>query len=95
MPKTKKHITRDELARMVARGFDNTATKDDVRRLEKRTATVEESMATKSDLLESEERLLTAIRGIEVRKDDFESLQQDVKELASRVEQLEKRVGAR
>lgn len=47
-----------------------------------------------SNLEQSEQRLLSAIRGIEVRKQDFEALQQDVRDLGERVGELERKRGS-
>ena len=44
MVKNKKSITLDDLARMVARGFGQTATKDDVRRLESRIDKIDKQL---------------------------------------------------
>ena len=40
---------------------------------------------------DSEDRLLTAIRGIESRKEDVETLQDDVRDLDTRVSSLERK----
>jgi polyhydroxyalkanoate synthesis regulator phasin len=48
-----------------------------------------------SKLDESEQRLLGAIRGIEVRKQDVEGLQAEVRDLGERVTALEKKRGSR
>lgn len=47
------------------------------------------------NLDESEERLLDAIRGMEVRKEDFEALETEVRELGARVSALERKRGSR
>jgi len=41
-----KNVTIEKLAGMVQRGFENTATKDDIKRLEKRQAVLEKGQAT-------------------------------------------------
>jgi len=37
----KKDITKEDLAQMVAKGFENTATKDDIARLDERLDSIE------------------------------------------------------
>ena len=92
----KKDITNDELARMVQRGFDAAATKDDLRDLATKDdlhqveTRLRQEMATKHELRETEEHLLDAVRGIEVKRRDFEALEGQVEELSRRVATLEK-----
>jgi hypothetical protein len=52
-------------------------------RLDAIEITIETKMATKTDLGKMEEHLLDAISGIEVKKQDFDSLKDDVAELKS------------
>jgi polyhydroxyalkanoate synthesis regulator phasin len=88
MPKVPK-ITVEKLAKMTQREFTNVHEEMAVG-----FATVRREISTKADktdLLETEERLLHAIKGIEVRKADFDGLADEVKDLARRVHQLEKR----
>ena len=65
----------DELARMTQRGLED----------------IRKDMATKQELRETEEHLLDAIRGIEVKKRDFDALADIVQDLAHRLSLLEKR----
>ncbi|OGZ43928.1 MAG: hypothetical protein A3J55_00655 [Candidatus Ryanbacteria bacterium RIFCSPHIGHO2_02_FULL_45_17b] len=41
-----KKVTNEELARMIAKGFENTATKDDIKRLDGRMDTLDDRMDT-------------------------------------------------
>ena len=80
----KKNITNEELAAMVQRGFAETATKKDVQEVEKRMG-------------ESEKRLVRHIQGLELNisayasrwSQDFERLQDWMKELDARVSVIE------
>lgn len=90
MPKKKKEITLEEIARLTQDGFEAVDGKLDA--AEARLAHLENRMATKNDIGESEERLLHAIQGIEIRRPEFETLQDDVEDLGKRVDFLEKRL---
>jgi hypothetical protein len=80
MARPAKPITIDRLARMTQ--VELTAVRKDMAAefatvrhdMAAEFADVRREMATKRDLAESEERLLDAIRGIEVRKNDFDAL---------------------
>ncbi len=102
MPK-KKTIDQqiDALARMTQRGFIETnkqfgqtieklrrEVRDDLHETESR---LRQELVTKRELRETEEHLLDAIRGIEVRRQDFETLEGEVKDLSRRVTTLEKK----
>ncbi len=82
----KKHMTTDGLAAMIER---NIAHKEDIESLRRDMS--EEFHAVHRDLHETEERLLNAIRGIGVRRQDFDALQANVDELARRLSALEKK----
>lgn len=86
MANTVKPITIDKLARMTQAEFATVREE-----MAAGFAAVHREMATKRDLAESEERLLDAIRGIEVRKNDFDALKHEVERLGRRVSYLEKR----
>lgn len=78
----KGKITIDKLAMMIAKGFENTATKDDIK-----------DMATKDDLKKLEDKLVFRINGLEKRMDDyaFNKVGYDnFNPLVKRVEKLEK-----
>ena len=87
-----EEMTLEKLAQMTQRGFLSVDKRIDG--IEERMATKSdlEKFATKSDLRETEERLLDAIRGIEVKKRDFEALQSEVGELSRRVGAPEKKI---
>lgn len=73
-----KKITLEDLAGMVARGFEQTATKQEL-----------QTLATKQDLLKAEERLSDRIQGV---RDELLSLKIDIirlNRLEQRVSQLE------
>jgi hypothetical protein len=95
MPRRKREITLEELARLTQEGFKAVdsrfaAVDASFEAVDAKLARLESKMATKSDLRESEERLLQAISGNEVRRPDFEALQHDVEDLSGRVKSLEK-----
>lgn len=90
----------DELARMTERGFGEVhnevssirkemATKADLREMATKADLRE--LATKVELRETEEHLLDAMRGIEVKRRDFEALTDVVESLVHRVSLLEKK----
>lgn len=89
----------EKLARITEKGFEEVhkeirsirkemATKDDL----KAFATKEDlkTLAAKKELRETEERLLFAIEHTEVKKQDFDAIADDVREVEKRVETLEK-----
>ena len=84
-------ITLDELAKMTQRGL--TEVRDDLAEdlMTLREETARGIGAVRQDILESEQRLLMAVKGIEVRKEDFVVLRDEVHELTRRVSALEKR----
>ena len=55
---SKNKITIEKLATIIAKGFENTATKDDITR-------IEEKMATKDDLADLERKLSAKIEAID------------------------------
>ena len=89
-----KKITAEELARMVARGFENTATKDDLKEL-----------ATQQELTQGLASVRQEMRsGFQVVTDTLDLIRSDIrdlkisveidaKDLKHRVERLEKKVG--
>ena len=91
MKKIKKNITIDDLASMVARGFENTATKSDIKRLEDKLS----SLITKVSLLVA--KLSWLERGQEDIKLKLDNVAYsfELVELQLRVELLEKKVGAK
>ena len=88
---TKTGLTEglESLARMVSNGFENTATKDDISKLDRRMGTMESKMGT----LESKmENLESGQENIELRlislAPNFE-----VKDLKKRVDKIEEKIG--
>lgn len=87
----------DALARMTERGFEDVrkemATRADLKEVATKTEFQElrREMATKTELRETEEHLLDAIRGIEVRRRDFDALAGVVEDLDRRLSALEKK----
>ena len=94
------HMTIEDLAVMVKRGFDTMATKDDLCKLEQRMGEIDQRMATKEDLREIWEALdathgdVRYIRGTvdtlihsDVAQDDA------IKDLTSRTHRLEQKAG--
>jgi len=78
-------MTIDKLAIMVARGFENTATKDDIK-----------NMATKDDLKDLETRMNGKFEGVNRRIDDMSMNRvkyEDYDKLKSRMNLIEKKVG--
>ena len=78
-------MTIDKLAIMVARGFENTATKDDIK-----------NMATKDDLKDLETRMNGKFEGVNRRIDDMSINRvkyEDYDKLKSRMNLIEKKVG--
>src|SRR3989338_8122398 len=69
-----KKVTNEELARMIAKGFENTATKDDIKRLDGRM----DHMDARLGRIEAD---VAEIRGNLVYKDEFEDLMARVKYL--------------
>jgi len=82
MTKKLKHPTYEEVAELVEN------THEEVLNTQGMIRDVEKNLTGK--MAESEDRLLSAIRGIEVRREDFDSLKEDVHDLARRVARLEK-----
>ena len=80
---SKNKITIEKLATIIAKGFENTATKDDITR-------IEEKMATKDDLADLERKLSAKIEAIDEKTDTLEEV--DVRDLQKRVYVLEKDV---
>ena len=81
----KSKMTIDKLAIMVARGFENTATKDDIK-----------NMATKDDLKNLEARMNGKFEGVNRRIDDMSMNRvkyEDYDKLKSRMNLIEKKVG--
>jgi len=78
----KTKITTEKLALMVAKGFENTATKDDLEKL----ATKEEMRSGFRVVTNSLDLIRADIRDLKI------SAEVDVKDLKHRVEQLEKKV---
>ena len=81
----KSKMTIDKLAIMVARGFENTATKDDIK-----------NMATKDDLKDLETRMNGKFEGVNRRIDDMSMNRvkyEDYDKLKSRMNLIEKKVG--
>ena len=91
MKKLKKNTTIDDLASMVARGFENTSTKSDIKRLEDKFS----SLITKVSLLVA--KLSWLERGQEDIKLKLDNVAYrfELVELQRRVELLEKKVGAK
>ena len=91
MKKIKKNITIEDLASMVARGFENTSTKSDIKRLEDKFS----SLITKVSLLVA--KLSWLERGQEDIKLKLDNVAYrfELVELQRRVELLEKKVGAK
>jgi len=98
MKKIKKNITIDGLASMVARGFENTSTKSDVKRLEDKVSSLDVKVSS----------LDTKVSSLDTKVSSLERGQEDIKlkldnvayrfelvELQRRVELLEKKVGAK
>ena len=90
-------MTLENLARMTQRGFTGVDRKiDGFRRgVDIKFGDLRREMdkfATKAELRETEEHLLDAIRGIEVRRHEFEELQTYVEILGRRIVALEKKV---
>lgn len=81
--KTKTKITTESLVLMVAKGFENTATKDDLK-----------EFATKQEMREGFQIVNDTLGLI---RDDIRdlkiSVEIDLKDLKNRVERLEKKVG--
>ena len=81
--KTKTKVTTEKLALMVAKGFENTATKDDLK-----------EFATKKEMREGFQIVNDTLGLI---RDDIRdlkiSVEIDLKDLKNRVERLEKKVG--
>lgn len=79
----KKKITTEAMARMVAKGFEETATKQDLAGLATKQEMREgfQLIADRLDLMHSD------IRDLKI------SVEVDIKDLYKRVERLEKRVG--
>ena len=78
-------MTIDKLAIMVARGFEDTATKDDIK-----------NMATKDDLKDLETRMNGKFEGVNRRIDDMSMNRvkyEDYDKLKSRMNLIEKKVG--
>ena len=94
MTKPAKPITTDQLAAMVQAEF--VAARNEITDL--RQETWAHFTALRHDLgrdiAESEERILAAVKGIEVKKNDFDALKHEVDELRDRVAHLEKRKAA-
>ena len=87
-------MTIDKLAIMVARGFENTATKDDIKNM----ATKDDikNMATKDDLKDLETRMNGKFEGVNRRIDDMSMNRvkyEDYDKLKSRMNLIEKKVG--
>ncbi len=79
-------MTLDELAQMTQRGFLG---------VDERFANIEKQLknfATKKDLQETEEHLLDAIKGIEVKRHDFDALKSEVGDLSQRIVGIEKKI---
>ena len=74
-----KKVTTEDLARMMAKGFENTATKEDLK-----------TLATKAELAEIKEDL----ENIELKIGHL-AYAFDVKDLKKRVTVLEHKIGAR
>ena len=88
MPKPKKkntHPTYEEVAELIS------DVQEEVLNTQSMVRDVDNRMASKAQLAETEERLLAAIRGIEVRREDLDSLKADVHELSARVARLERK----
>ena len=78
----KKKIALEDLAAMVQRGFDGTASKDDLR-----------SMATKDDLRELETRVMQAIEELTTKLSAYmTTVREDYVRLQGRVVALEEQV---
>lgn len=94
MKKNNNHITIEDLAAMVKRGFDQTATKEDVYKLTHRLDRVEE---IQKDMLEELNVTHTDIRHIRSTTDALvhsDIAQEDaIEDLTSRVHRVEKKVG--
>ncbi len=102
-----KKITIEGLALMVKRGFDQTATKDDLKRFAtkdelKQFATKEdlERFATKEDIHKLERRMEDNFWGVNKRLDllhedisDLPEIREEVRNLGTRVVRLEKKIG--
>lgn len=83
MPKKKKQITTEDLALMIANGFEETATKQDFSRLEKRVGGLEGRVG---GLEKDMKGLKQDVGGL---KQDVGGLKQDLEYLSERVARIE------
>lgn len=93
MPKNnaKKKITIDGLARIIAKGFENTATKQDLQELRKEIAG---QFATKQEMRGGFKLITERIDMVQSDIRDLKiSIEVDIRDLKHRVERLEQRVG--
>ncbi len=93
MPPEEKYATSNQLeslARMTEREFG--AVRSEIGSVRGEIKEIRETMATKSDLHESEQRLLEAIRNIDIKRQEFEALEREVKDLNERLIIVEKRI---
>lgn len=91
MKKKKPEITIDKLARMTHEEL--AAVREEMRDLHKDVmhGVSRQGHQTKAEILEMEGRLLAALKGIEVKKPEFDILTDNVEDLTRRVNALEKR----
>ena len=78
---------------MVARGFEETASKDDIKAVCEEIADVRSAVATKQELHELEERVWDAINKLTIEIQKLILLTIDVRELEKRVDRLERKAG--
>ncbi|KKT28583.1 MAG: hypothetical protein UW81_C0025G0009 [Candidatus Giovannonibacteria bacterium GW2011_GWC2_44_9] len=81
-----KKVTVEDLARMVQRGFDETAQKADVEKLENRVYKIESAIIQISDTLAAMRKDIYEIKTRYVYRDEFE-------DALARLSLVEKRVG--
>ena len=96
MAKTKK-ITSEQLARIIQKGFENTASKQDLHIVDKKIDALHEEMNLRFDgvdrrldSVESEVKDIKTILGPLVRT--LASMEFDIRELQARVNKLEKKI---
>ena len=93
-------MTIEDLAIMVKRGFDQTATKEDIHELEQRVGQVEQRMATKEDIKDIWEELNATHADVRHIRSTVDALvhsdiaqEAAIEDLISRVHRLEQKVG--